>query len=85
VEEKPFCYVIVMDGDATLRDLDDWVVVDSKATSQSTYYPRLSIMKRCKNVGKNVLDCWKKAMYLYRVYRVVRMCINIYILYCALK
>lgn len=75
-----------MDDDATRHDVhDDWVVVDSKTTSQSTYYPPLSIMKRCKKVGKNVLECWRKAMYLYRVYRVVRMCIHIYILYCALK
>ncbi len=75
-----------MVGDAKLLELDDdWVVIDSKTTSHSTYHPQYSFIRMCKKVGGNVVVCYKKAIFIYRVYRVVRMCINIYILYCALQ
>lgn len=57
-------------GDGELQD--DWVVVD---------VPKKSVIEHCKEKGYSALRYFRKVLLLYRVYRMVRLLINIYIIY----
>ena len=51
---------------------DDWVLIEP---------PRITLFERCKQRGYKLLRYYRKMLLVYRVYRIVRVCINLYILY----
>ena len=55
---------------------DDWIIVDAPNMSEA-YKPT----GRLKMWIRRVKDYYKKAVMVYQVYRVIKLCINIYILY----
>ncbi len=54
---------------------NDWVIVEK---------PRRNIVEKYKEKGYKVWRYYKKIIVLYRIYRMVRVCINLYVLYHAL-
>lgn len=55
---------------------DDWVVVEAEHCSK----PKQTFFQTCKKKGRMCWRLYKNAILAYKVYRVIRMCVNVYIL-----
>ena len=62
-----------------LDEHEDWVVVNKKDDCKGFLF--YSFWQGYKKNGKTVVKYYEKAKVLYNVYRVVRMIVNLYILY----
>lgn len=51
---------------------NDWEMVER---------PKIGMYEKCKQRGYKLLRYYKKALIIYRIYRVVRVCIQLYVLY----
>ncbi len=63
--------------DESVRD-DDWVMVDNLKDNES-------MLQRYRRRAKKMWSYYKRAKQLYVVYRVVRLIVNLYILYHTLQ
>lgn len=52
--------------------IDDWIIVNA---------PRLHVFEKCKEAGYKLWRHYNKVLIGYRLYRIIKTCIKIYILY----
>lgn len=51
---------------------DDWVIVNA---------PRVNVLDTCKEAGYKLWRSYNKVLIVYRLYRIIKVCIKIFILY----